>query len=94
MANKKALIKSKKRTLYLEEELFNKFTKILQENGRSVGDFFNKQMKIVVTANEAKNYDEVEKSIAETMFIIDKAMEKLVALKNVLSIKKDGAKHE
>lgn len=94
MANRKALIKSKKRTLYLEEELFNKFKKILQDNDKSVGEFFNKQMNKVVMANEAKIYDDVEKSLAETMFIIDKAMVRLTSLKNVLSTKKDKEKHE
>lgn len=48
MANKKAEIKSKNRSLYLHEELFNQFSQIAEENGKSVSLIFNSYMQRVV----------------------------------------------
>lgn len=53
MANKKAEVKSKKRTLYLKEDLYEKFSEILKKNGKSPSEVFNKYMDKVV-----KNYGE------------------------------------
>lgn len=55
MANKKAEIKSKNRTLYLHEELFNQFSKIADENEKSVSSIFNGYMKRVVEDYHKKN---------------------------------------
>lgn len=48
MANKKAEVKSKNRTLYLKEDLFNEFSEITKINGRSASSVFNSYMKRVV----------------------------------------------
>ncbi len=48
MANKKAEIKSKKRTLYLKEDLYNKFSEVLKKNGKSPSEVFNKYMEKVM----------------------------------------------
>lgn len=48
MANKKAEIKSRDRTLYLQEELFEEFSKIAKDNGKSASAIFNNYMKRVV----------------------------------------------
>lgn len=48
MANKKAEVKSKNRTLYLKENLFNEFSEITKINGRSASSVFNSYMKRVV----------------------------------------------
>jgi len=48
MANKKAEIKSKNRTLYLYEKLFDEFSKIASENKKSVSSIFNGYMQRVV----------------------------------------------
>ena len=48
MANKKAAVKSKNRTLYLQENLFNEFSEITRINGRSASSVFNSYMKRIV----------------------------------------------
>jgi hypothetical protein len=48
MANKKAEVKSKKRTLYLKEDLYEKFAEILKKNGRTPSEVFNKYMEKVM----------------------------------------------
>jgi metal-responsive CopG/Arc/MetJ family transcriptional regulator len=53
MANKKAEVKSKKRTLYLKKDLYEKFAEILKKNGKSPSEVFNKYMDKIV-----KNYEE------------------------------------
>lgn len=53
MANKKAEVKSKKRTLYLKEDLYEKFAEILKKNEKTPSEVFNKYMEKVV-----KNYEE------------------------------------
>ena len=56
MANKKAEIKSKKRTLYLHEDLFDRFSDILKKNGKNPSKVFNQYMtKIVEKYNEKKD---------------------------------------
>jgi predicted CopG family antitoxin len=52
MANKKTEVKSKKRTLYLKEDLYEKFAEILKKNGKSPSEVFNKYMEKIVS-----NYD-------------------------------------
>jgi hypothetical protein len=48
MANKKAEIKSKKRTVYLHENLFNEFSNLAKKNGSSASSILNGYMKKVV----------------------------------------------
>ena len=48
MANKKAEIRSKKRTIYLHEDLFNEFSRIAKSNGKSASSIFNSYMRKVV----------------------------------------------
>ena len=48
MANKKAEVKSKNRTLYLQENLFNEFSEITKINGRSASSVLNSYMKRIV----------------------------------------------
>lgn len=48
MANKKAEIKKKKRTMNFEEKLFEQFSKIADENKKSVSSIFNVYMQRVV----------------------------------------------
>lgn len=55
MANKKAEIKSKNRTLYLYEDLFNKFSEIAKKNERSASSVLNEYMsKVVAEDNRRK----------------------------------------
>lgn len=55
MANKKAEIKSKNRTLYLYEDLFNKFSEIAKENKKSASSVLNEYMnKVVAEDNRRK----------------------------------------
>ena len=55
MANKKAAVKSKNRTLYLQENLFNEFSEITRINGRSASSVFNSYMKRIVEEWKKKN---------------------------------------
>lgn len=48
MANKKAEIKSKKRTVYLHEDLFNEFSNLAKKNGGSASSILNRYMRKVV----------------------------------------------
>jgi len=48
MANKKAEIRSKKRTIYLHEDLFNEFSRNAKSNGKSASSIFNSYMRKVV----------------------------------------------
>jgi len=61
MANKKAEIKSKNRSLYLHEELFNQFSKIAEENRKSVSSIFNSYMQRVVEDYKRKKGTGIKK---------------------------------
>jgi hypothetical protein len=55
MANHKAEIKSKNRTLYLHDDLFIEFLKIAKENGKSASSIFNIYMRNVVDRYKTKS---------------------------------------
>lgn len=48
MANKKAEVKKKKRTMYFEEKLFEDFSKICDQHGKSASFVLNTYMKKIV----------------------------------------------
>lgn len=54
MANKKAEIRSKKRSIYLHENLFEEFSSIAKENGKSASYYLNGYMKRAVEEYKRK----------------------------------------
>lgn len=62
MANKKAEIKSRDRTLYLQEELFEEFSKIAKQNGKSASAIFNNYMRRVVEDYKNRKQEALEEN--------------------------------
>ncbi len=60
MANKKTEVKSKKRTLYLKEDLYEKFAEILKKNGKSPSEVFNKYMEKIVSNYDLRSWFEIK----------------------------------
>ena len=54
MANKKSEIEKKKRTMYFEKKLFEEFSSLAKENGKSASQIFNNYMRRVVSDYKSK----------------------------------------
>ncbi len=57
MANKKAEIRSKKRSIYLHENLFEEFSLIARDNGKSASYYLNGYMKRAVEEYKRKKFE-------------------------------------
>ncbi len=88
MANRKAEIKSKKRTLYLKEDLYNLFSEILKSNGKTPSEVLNKYMEKVVNHGVEKSVKEetLIRNLIEHKNKLDDVMDDL--LKTITQIKK------
>ena len=89
MANRKKEKTSKKRSLYLQEKLFEEFSEIAKNNGKSASQIFDSYMQKIVNTSKNKELQDVEKSINETILEIGRLMNKLESL-NILLTKKKG----
>lgn len=93
MANRKKEKTSKKRSLYLQEMLFEEFSEMAKNNGKSASQIFNSYMQKVVNTSKNKEHQDVEKSINETILEIGRLMNKLESLNILLTKKKSEVKN-